>query len=592
MPCKHGEPFQPIDVDLVLGNPAVALRGPWSSSPIVTVGPTAHDLSARLFGYHLDFPGDALHPGCDYENWDRSLIAGGSKPRTYARVITEAAHPGQLALQYWFFYVYNDWNDKHEGDWEMIQIDFPAGSAEEALSTKPTEAGYSQHEGGESAQWGSSKLQIVDGTHPVVYPAVGSHANYFSSSLFLGRSAAQGVGCDNTIGPSRDLRPEVTLVPAAKDAYLAEFPWLGYTGGWGEEHPGFYSGPTGPNTKTQWTEPITWASTEWRDSAFAIPAGTSVRTSATDFFCGAVTAGSNILTKLVANPTAVLVTLAVLLCLLLWLGSRTRWDITTPFRVARRRPWGSLITTAFHLYRRRPRLFLGLGLLFIPLGVLIAGLQYLLFRIGGLAPLVDSAGETNAFVGALAFGIGLFFTIFGLNVVQAAAAIAVVELDQGREVTARAAYRKALQRLPAMLAALAGAVVVITLLSLTGAGIFLGAWLLVRWSLLPQVVMLGDIPTHPLRRSAALVGGHWWRVASITAFVTGPALLVGPLIGALMLLATSASFNVVNLVAGVVYVVTLPFAAIVTTYLYFDVLVRDRLEVEHVADDGPLPAEI
>jgi hypothetical protein len=29
-------------------------------------------------------------------------------------VATDPAHPGTLALQYWFFYVFNDFNNKHE----------------------------------------------------------------------------------------------------------------------------------------------------------------------------------------------------------------------------------------------------------------------------------------------------------------------------------------------------------------------------------------------------------------------------------------------------------------------------------------------
>ena len=62
--CEHGEPFEPIDVDLVLGNPEVALHGSWNQTAVLKVGPTANDLSAGLFDYHLDFPGDALHPGC------------------------------------------------------------------------------------------------------------------------------------------------------------------------------------------------------------------------------------------------------------------------------------------------------------------------------------------------------------------------------------------------------------------------------------------------------------------------------------------------------------------------------------------------
>ena len=243
------------------------------------------------------------------------------------------------------------------------------------------------------------------------------------------------MGCDDTVGPSRDIRPVVELVPTDKEAYLRAFPWLGFLGHWGEQHSGFYNGPTGPNTKSQWTSPITWAETQWRDKAYAVPAGGSLGTSATDFFCGAVETGSSILTTAVANPSRVLIVFAGTLALLLWLASRTRWDLSSPFRIARRRPWGSLITSAFRLYWGHLRLFLGIGLGFVPLGVLITAVQYWLFRRGPFTGLVDSAGESNAFVAALALGLGLFLTIIGLTIVQAVTALAMVELDEGREIT-------------------------------------------------------------------------------------------------------------------------------------------------------------
>ena len=257
-PCAHGEAFQPTGVNLVLDNPDVAFRGPWDRTNIIKVAPTGDDLGRGLFDYHLDFPGKAVAPGCVYDEWSHRLDEGQAAV-TYARVVTDPAHPGRLALQYWFFYVFNDFNDKHEGDWEMIQLDFDAATAQQALRNKPALVGFSQHEGAESAHWGDSKLERVDGTHPVVYPALGSHANYYTSSLHLGRSAAQGVGCDDTSGPSTELRPVVELVPTEQAAYLRAYPWLGYEGHWGEERQGFYNGPTGPNTKPQWTAPITWA---------------------------------------------------------------------------------------------------------------------------------------------------------------------------------------------------------------------------------------------------------------------------------------------------------------------------------------------
>jgi hypothetical protein len=163
-PCGAGEPYAPIDVDKVLGNDQVALRGPWSGSNLVKVAPTGEDISSGLPNYHLDFPGDALQPGCSYEQWQRDLETTGS-PTTYARVVSQA---GQTAVAYWFFYIYNDFNNKHEGDWEMIQLDFPAPNATAALKVRPSAVGYSQHDGAEEAAWDASKLEKVDGTHPVV----------------------------------------------------------------------------------------------------------------------------------------------------------------------------------------------------------------------------------------------------------------------------------------------------------------------------------------------------------------------------------------------------------------------------------------
>jgi hypothetical protein len=592
-PCGHGEPYVPTNVDLVLGNPEVALRGPWDTTNVVEVAPTAADISKGLSSYHLDFPGDALSPGCTYDEWSHTINEG-SRPTVYARVVTEASHPGRLALQYWFFYVFNDFNDKHEGDWEMIQLDFDAPDAAAALKVTPELVGYSQHGGAEGARWGDGKLQIVGGTHPVVYPALGSHANYFSSALYLGRSAAEGVGCDDTVGPSVELRPTVSLIPSAQDAYLRADPWLGYDGHWGEEHQGFYNGPTGPNTKMQWTEPLTWADETWRDTSFTVPAGGSVGTNATTFFCGAVATGSNLLTALVGNPSPLLIAIAAVIVLLLWLSSRTRWEPSAPFRLRRGRRWGAIVTSARRMYTGHLRLFLGIGVLFIPLGVIITGVQYLVFRVGGLAPLVDSVGASNAFVATLALGLAALFTVVGLAIVQTVTSIAMVELDAGRRVGPVAVYRMALPRLPTVLRGLVGAALAIAILSLTGVGSIIAAWLAVRWSLIAQVVALEGLGARgALRRSGQLVRGDWWRVASLTLFVSTIGLLLGPLIGSLLLFVTSASFNFVNLVSSLVYAVVLPFVTIATTYLYFDLVVgerRERDEVEGVAE--VLPAEI
>ena len=234
--CEHGEPYLPTDVDVLFGNHEVVLRGPWDRVNVVKIAPLVADVAAGLSDYHLDFPGDALNPGCSYVHWSARLNQL-APPTVYAHVATDPAYPGKLALQYWLFYIYNDFNNLHEGDWEMIQLNFDAGSAAEALSQRPVEVGYSQHEGAERALWDDGKLELADGTHPVVYPAAGSHANFYSQALYLGRSAAQGVGCDDTEGPYRELLPHVAVIPQARADYLRAFPWLAFQGRWGELAP-------------------------------------------------------------------------------------------------------------------------------------------------------------------------------------------------------------------------------------------------------------------------------------------------------------------------------------------------------------------
>jgi hypothetical protein len=586
--CGNDDALRPTNVNAVLDNREMALRGPWDTTNIVTVGPTAKELSEGLDGYNLDFPGSALSPGCTYADWARR-IAKTSIPTVYAHIATQPDAPGKLSLQYWFFYIFNDWNNKHEGDWEMVQLNFRAANAEQALATPPYEVGYSQHESAERAKWGDSKLQIVDGTHPVVYPSVGSHANYYDSSLYLGRSAAEGVGCDDTVGPTQTIRPDVVVVPQTD--YVGEFPWLGFHGRWGERQRAFYNGPTGPNEKTSWTAPISTADNTWRNTSYAIPDGDQLGRTTVSFFCSAVGAGSNLLTTIVGDPSPSLVVLAIVVVMLLWLASRTRWTPATAFRVRRRRAWGSLITTAFRMYTAHPRLFLGIGLVFIPVGLVTAGIQYLLFRVGFLAPLVDSVGASNAFVEILVFALSVFLTLVALTIVQAATAVAVTELDASHPISARAAYRLGLRRIRPLMLSLLMVIVCVALLDLTLIGAVVSVWLVVRWSLLAQASALPDSDVGPLRHSARLTKRHWWKTASVSGLVVGLGLLIGPAVGAVLLIITNASFDFVDVIAAVVNVVVLPYVAITTTYLYYDLDVRRLLAGPKPTTVTELPAE-
>ena len=171
------------------------------------------------------------------------------------------------------------------------------------------------------------------------------------AALFLGRNGSQGVGCDDSEGPSRQLHPDVKVVPSATADYVEEYPWLAFRGRWGELQPAFYNGPTGPNMKRQWTEPIRWSEDSWRGESFVVPVGGSFGPNATDYFCTAVAKGSALLTKLIRSPGTVILVLAVLIALILLAAQRTSWSQASPLRLARRRAWGEIVNSARRMLR-------------------------------------------------------------------------------------------------------------------------------------------------------------------------------------------------------------------------------------------------
>jgi hypothetical protein len=519
--------------------------------------------------------------------WARRLTEG-DEPAVYAHVATEPGAPGKLALQYWFFYAFNDFNNTHEGDWEMIQLAFDAADAEEAIGEPPVEVGYSSHEGAERAAWDDDKLELVDETHPVVFPAAGSHANKFTDALYLGSSAEAGVGCDDTRGPHREIRPTVITIPSDPGAAADAFGWITFEGRWGELQKAFFNGPTGPNMKTQWTTPMEWAE-DWRDRSYAVPTGGVLGTGATDFFCTGVERGSEALSALLRSPTATFLVIAALLGLLAFVVIKATWTPVAARRIARRRTWGQTLSSSASMYVKQPRLFLGVGLLLIPTMLVITVIQWLL--ISGIDLLGSVTGNLAGLFAYLALVVGTTLALLGLALVMAATACALVELDAGRPVGATDAYRLALRRIRPLLRAVALFVAMWVLLTSTGFLIPLAVWLAVKWSLLAPVVELEDRGGQgALRRSAELVRGRWLRVGSLVGLSALVALVAGPLLGALLIFVSDTSLVVLNLVAGVVYAIALPFVALVTCYVYFDARARHELEPEERPDE--LPAEI
>ena len=550
--CGPGEAYLPIDVSVLWDRPDVVLRTETAS----ITGPSESEVAAAGPDAHLDLPGNALRPGCDYERFEDSL---GAATTVYARVVPDG--DGGLALQYWMFYVYNDWNDRHEGDWEMIQLLFDAPDATAALEVGPELVAYAQHEGAELSYWDEGPIQVVDGTHPLVFPGRGSHASYFSSDDWFGKSAQSGFGCDDTSAPNTEVRPQVVLL--ADGALPA---WTAFTGRWGEPQPSFNNGPTGPATKGRWTEPREWVDDEGRWGAVPLPAGGS---KVTDFFCTATAAGSKVMFQALDEPWLVAAIGSLMVLAIGGLVLRTRWRpvVMPPSDEPRR--GGQILLTAARVVRREPVRFGQLGLLLPLAGVLATALQAALFTITGVGALEGVLGRDSVFGGLFATAIGLVLVGPAIAISAVAAMEAVRHPESGRA-GARGIVSVARRHTRAIGTMLVSFVVVFVGFA-TAVLVPVGLWWQARSAVAVPAAL--DSPT-PFGRSAALTRGHRVRALGITWVAVAVGIVTPLLVGLAVLLLTDRSFTFVNLVSGAVGLFTVPFAGVIAQLQYDDLCAR------------------
>lgn len=196
--------------------------------------------------YFLSVRGLTTHSGIGAYKKLQDRILATTRPTVYWHYV---AHP--QALQYWFFYDFNYFANYHEGDWEQISIALNEGS--------PTELGYSSHKNGQRLAWNAlgANHDLV-GTHPVVYVAVGSHANYFAPGAYP-VSECHDLCDDHADGAGTPLTPA--------DYELARLHGRPvYTGDYGPGNfalPGLVRISTGvnvadPASRDVWTNPTAW----------------------------------------------------------------------------------------------------------------------------------------------------------------------------------------------------------------------------------------------------------------------------------------------------------------------------------------------
>lgn len=553
--CGPGEPYVPSDVDPLFDEPSIALRGPWTDRDLVTVGPSAEELSVGLEGYALDQPGDPLKPGCTYERWADSVWGKAPAPTIYAHVATEAGVEDRLALQYFFYYPFNDYNNKHESDWERIQVEFPVGDAAAALGSEPDVVLYAQHYGAERAAWGDDKLEL-DGTHPVVYVSAGSHASQYDPGLYLGRSSTEGFGCDTTIGPHDEVRPEVRTIPSDPEAAADSYPWTTYRGHWGEVGPQrFYEGPTGPNMKQAWKKPFAW-SAKAREHSFSLPGAEVAGNEAGVYFCTVVGAGSDVFRRFSADPWPTLLALLGAVLAIAWVVRRSGWHGASPRpAVAHRRP-GEVVSAALRMLRLHRGLFLRIA---APAAVASVTSSVL----------TAATPPVSSWWWSALSAVVLLVLVLALAWAQVATAQAVADLDADRPTSVGSLTRAVRPRVPALLATIAVWAVVMVPLLVTGVLSPVALVLLVAWSLVLSVVQLeGLAGWRALARSARLVRPQVLTVLLVLAVSAVLVSVLGGVLAALVFIVAPAPWGVVSGIPALVTALVWPVTALLTTYAW------------------------
>ena len=567
-PCDSDEEqYLPTTVDVVLGNPDVelvrAVEG-GQSQELVTRAPTAADIAGRGERFHLELPGDPLEPDCTYAEDFAEIVKAGDAPAiTYAHIATERGHRG-FVIQYWFFYYFNQFNDLHEGDWEGMQIAFDADTPREALATGPDEIVLFQHSGGEKADWDEPKLD-KEGTHPIVYPAAGSHATFYGSAVYVENGQrGSGLGCDNTTEPLRRVAVDPVLAPD-RPKVGGRLQWLTYKGRWGQKESGYNNGPTGPNTKTQWRKPFTWAEGV-RSTSPQLPGGFALGPQVTGAFCGTVAALSTFV-NLQAQTTAGAILIAVIALLLVVIPAiLTRWRPVELIPLRQRRAFGQLIRAARQLYGRHWRPLVLIGLTSIPVIGTVDGLEWLALAVFG----------SGGFGNGVSNVIGWFGQPIGFALVAGVVITFMRELEAGAPPGFLSAWRLMLERFWRVVMGQLLASLITFGLALTIIGLPIAIWKYVSWQFVQQEILFEDRPIREVfRGSSRVVRGRWWRTVRVAGFLWLVSVVTGPVLG-FALIFTPLPLVWINVLGSLVFALLVPYVAIGRTLLYFDLAARER----------------
>ncbi len=244
-----GEHYRPIQLEDYLRKTVLRTGAP-PRGILEQSQPTLFSLPVTPAQTYLDVRGaEPYSNAARYPSIEQTIESARARPTVYWHLARQPSS-GRIALEYWFFYLYNDFYAKHESDWEGVTVFLKDGVALGAT--------YSQHQGRKWVPW--SSLATASG-HPTVFVGRGSHADYPAAGRYSvrvcwtlrGRRCAPSPKVDDANGGG------AALPSSAYD--LQDFGGLCYTGSWGSGNYVFGVGLTSdrisdPRRRSEYTNPF------------------------------------------------------------------------------------------------------------------------------------------------------------------------------------------------------------------------------------------------------------------------------------------------------------------------------------------------
>jgi hypothetical protein len=227
------------------------------------------------------------------------------------------------------------------------------------------------------------------------------------------------------------------------------------------------------------------------------------------------------------------------------------------------------IRVAAGIYRRQIRLFLLIGLLLIPVGILFNGFQYLAVNYPPGSTIVELTDKSPGAYYALALLALIGQMLASLLVVGPMVIETFDALEKGKNPSFRDVYRASLKHLPGLAKSVGLLALVVVGLSITLVGVPIAIWLLVRWLFVSQATVLDDVGTREsLDLSSQSVKGRWWRVGIMATCLVVIGAAPGVLVGLFLLIFGSATVQTTNVVSSLIYVVTVPLTILALSLVY------------------------